>query len=131
MAHYVEYIPDPHCPDDPDEGEFNGTWTFSCDSDTTSSCRWTSDCDCEVWTGMSIATDGSSATHTHYRDVDEIGEDEDEEIDYPMTVAPCQLLVWFDEDDRDWLEPTRVGRQKVLVEWDYDYYVFGYAEVSE
>lgn len=123
MSHYIEYVPDPNYPDVPEDHEFNGAWVFTCDSLATEPCRWTSECDCEEWSGMEIAADGSSASHMHY---DEDGE----EFAVEMVLAPCSLIYWFDEDDGDWRDPARAGRQEITYEWEYDYYVFDYTEAQ-
>lgn len=130
MSHWLEYTP-AHT-DEPEDSGFDGEFTFTCDCPPTEPCRWTSDCDCETWS-LDIAKDGSWATHTHYNpDFDIDDEESEEEIAYPMKVVEgphCNAYWWFDESDfRDWALPPREGRQEIYVQWEYDFYQFGYVE---
>lgn len=129
MPHYVEYIPDANDANDPDDFEFNGRWEFTCDCPPTEPCRWTTDsCDCETWS-LTIAQDGSWATHPHYVELDESDDIGLEEVPYPMTAVEgphCNAYWWFTEDDHEWLYPPRAGKQEITVEWQDDYYLFDY-----
>lgn len=121
MAHYAVFTPGPEFSLDPDDWCWDGTWEWVCEADTTEPCRWTCDCDCEVWQGLVIAPDGSWATHVHY-------DDDDNEVAVQMTVDGCGIAPWFHEDYPDSMMPPRPGRNRVRIVWDYDYYTFEYAE---
>jgi hypothetical protein len=130
MAHWLEYTPAPS--DEPEDFEFDGTWEFTCDCPATAPCRWTSDCDCETWS-LTIAKDGSWATHEHYNPAfDEDDEASEEEIAQQMTLIEgprCNAYWWFHESDfRDWASPPREGKQEIKVEWSWslEAYEFGY-----
>ena len=128
MSHWIEYTPAPT--DEPEDFEFDGEFTFTCDCPSTEPCRWTSECDCETWS-LDIAKDGLWATHAHYVELDEDDEDGEEEVAYPMKAIEgphCNAYWWFAESDfRDWALPPREGRQEIHVQWDYDHYQFDYA----
>lgn len=128
MTHYVTYTPDPD--QDPDDTP-GGDLIFECDEPETSSCRWTSSCDCEGW---NVEHDDKGAFHISLYDTDENGQRPRHE----MYLDPdgCGYKAWWanetEEQFRDnshWNDdPLRPGRHQVDVTFDFDFIVVEYAE---